>query len=29
MGDKSTEGIVPYMKIGEVRYYSQDNPNID
>lgn len=27
-GDKWMKGIIPNMKIGELRYYSQDNPNL-
>jgi hypothetical protein len=28
MGDKSLDGNIPNMKLGEYRYYPQDNPNI-
>lgn len=27
-GDKWMNGIIPNMKIGELRYYPQDNPNL-
>lgn len=27
-GDKWMKGIIPNMKIGELRYYPQDNPNL-
>lgn len=27
-GDKWMKGIIPNMKIGEIRYYPQDNPNL-
>lgn len=28
MGDKHMKGKLPNLKLGEVRYYPQDNPNI-
>ncbi len=27
-GDKYLKGVVPNMKVGELRYYPQDNPNL-
>lgn len=27
-GDKILKGVIPNMKVGELRYYPQDNPNL-
>ena len=27
-GDKSLKGVIPNMKVGDLRFYPQDNPNL-